>query len=100
MDNLAAEKEAILAASATRAQELSEVKATIEAFIQDKASIQHALQMSQAALQQQHTYNANLLGQLRAARSQLSSITYYLGKEASEHRITKQQLAVAYNRQT
>jgi len=52
------------------------------------------------ALQQQHTYNSNMLGQLRATRSQLSSMTYYLGKEVSEHRITKQQLAVAYNRPT
>ena len=98
VDNLAQEKEVILAASATRAQELVEVKASIQAFVQEKAAIQHALKLAQTALHHQQCCNATMLEQFRATRSQLSSMTFYLGKEVSEHRQTKQQLAVAYHR--
>ena len=44
VDNLAQEKDAILAASATQAQELREVKATVATLVQEKAALQHALQ--------------------------------------------------------
>jgi hypothetical protein len=94
-DVLARDKTQLLAMNGRLAKELDETKALIAGLHQEKNEMKVAIRDWNVALQNEYAKTQSLAVQVREGQNQISSLTFQLGREASDHQATKLQIATS-----
>jgi len=94
-DVLARDKTQLLAMNAQLAKELDEKKALLAGLYQEKNEMKVALRDWNVAMQEQYAKNQSLTVQIREGQTHISSLTFQLGREASDHQATKLQISAS-----
>jgi len=94
-DVLARDKTQLLAMNARLAKELDETKALIAGLHQEKNEMKVAIRDWNVALQNEYAKTQSLAVQVREGQNQISSLTFQLGREASDHQATKLQISAS-----
>ena len=95
IDVLARDKTQLVAMNGRLAKELNETKALIAGLQQEKAEMKVAIRDWNVALQNEYAKTQSLAVQVREGQNQISSLTFQLGREASDHQATKLQIATS-----
>jgi hypothetical protein len=95
IDVLARDKTQLVAMNGRLAKELNETKALIAGLHQEKNEMKVAIRDWNVALQNEYAKTQSLAVQVREGQNQISSLTFQLGREASDHQATKLQIATS-----
>ncbi len=94
-DTIARDKTQLLAMNSQLAKELDETKASIAGLYQEKNEMKVAIRDWNVALQNEYAKTQSLAAQVREGQNQISSLTFQLGREASDHQATKLQVSAS-----